>query len=83
LEKFKEEAIKNLNPVSRIPKKLRNINYTAVRVGIMKKLEEISSQCYENLDINQGKMRAEHPCTDPFKYEPIRFSDPREISISR
>jgi hypothetical protein len=89
LDKFKDEAIEILNPVNRNPKnlikykKIRNINYNAARVETMKKLEEICNQCYKNWDNNQGIIKAEPQLSDPFQYEPIRFSEPREISIPR
>jgi hypothetical protein len=89
LERFKEEAIEILNPANRSQKnlikfkKLRSMKYAAVRKEIMEKFEEICNLCYKNWDRNQSLIKAQFPCKGPFRYEPIRFSESREISIPR
>jgi Cu2+-containing amine oxidase len=45
--------------------------------------EEICNLCYKNWGDNQSLIKAQFPCKNSFRYEPIRFSEPREISIPR
>jgi hypothetical protein len=89
LEKFKESVIEIVDLQIKTAKalerfsKIRNISYKALKEVEMKKLEELCDQCYKNWDINEGKIREEIPSEPSYKYEPTRFSDPREISIAR
>jgi hypothetical protein len=39
-----------------------------------KKFEEISEICYKNWNDNQTLIKAQFPCREPVRYEPIRFS---------
>jgi hypothetical protein len=89
LENFKKIEIEIIDPQNKSTKalershKIRNIECKALRGLKMSNLERICSECYKNWDAIDAKIRSEVPKVPKCEYQPIRFSDPREISISK
>jgi hypothetical protein len=63
--------------------KIRNIKYKTLRGVEMANRERICSECYRNWENTDARIRTEEPKAPKCECQPIRFSDPREISIPR
>jgi hypothetical protein len=90
LEDFKSEGIAIINPEKRTPRDLKRFretrnmpNYRNSYEEIYKKLSDLCQQCYENWYTNQAVFRKQYPRKYKDEYMPIRFAEPRMITLPK